>query len=286
MLYFPSGFYIVRRHDRAEAGHGADRAASRHDPARSAGLHARLPGCRHAEGGARGAARRHQHRERPRHLHRRHQSARDGHALDGGRALAHGRRADPRRRRHVSAAGGADRRSTTAGRGGASVRVGPLGRAVSEHLGDARRRRHVRQHLDAEHVRAGRASTCPTRRRPATSTSCRPSITCSTRSSSIASRTGTSTRRRPRKKPPTSPEAVSLEINWSKNITIANYHGYRVTRSHAPFPAAVRIVQLVGHPFPQRARQRRERLRHLRRERLRHVPARRASSRTRTRFRT
>ena len=32
--------------------------------------------------------------------------------------------------------------------------------------------------------------------------------------------------------------------------------------------------QLVGHPFPQRARQGRERLRHLRRERLRHVPAR------------
>ena len=40
---------------------------------------------------------------------------------------------------------------------------------------------------------------------------------------------------------PTSPEAVSLEIRNSKNITIANYHGYRVTRSHAPFPAAVRI---------------------------------------------
>jgi hypothetical protein len=36
-------------------------------------------------------------------------------------------------------------------------------------------------------------------------------------------------------------EAVSLEINSSKNITIANYHGYRVTRSRAPFPAAVRI---------------------------------------------
>ncbi|HEY7059523.1 MAG TPA: glycosyl hydrolase family 28-related protein [Vicinamibacterales bacterium] len=41
---------------------------------------------------------------------------------------------------------------------------------------------------------------------------------------------------------PTSPEAVGLEINGSKNITIANYHGYRVTRSHAPFPAAVRIT--------------------------------------------
>lgn len=35
--------------------------------------------------------------------------------------------------------------------------------------------------------------------------------------------------------------AVSLEIVSSKNITIANYHGYRVTRSRAPFPAAVRI---------------------------------------------
>jgi hypothetical protein len=39
----------------------------------------------------------------------------------------------------------------------------------------------------------------------------------------------------------TSPESVSLEIAWSKHITIANYKGYRVTRSHAPFPAAVRI---------------------------------------------
>jgi len=38
-----------------------------------------------------------------------------------------------------------------------------------------------------------------------------------------------------------SPDALSLEISWSKNITIANYHAYRVTRSRAPFPAAVRI---------------------------------------------
>jgi sugar lactone lactonase YvrE len=36
-------------------------------------------------------------------------------------------------------------------------------------------------------------------------------------------------------------EALSLEISRSKNITIANYHGYRVTRSRAPFLAAVRI---------------------------------------------
>ncbi len=40
---------------------------------------------------------------------------------------------------------------------------------------------------------------------------------------------------------PTSPESVSIEIDDSRNITIANYHAYRVTRTHAPFPAAVRL---------------------------------------------
>ncbi len=38
-----------------------------------------------------------------------------------------------------------------------------------------------------------------------------------------------------------SPDALSLEFDWSKNITVANYHGYRVTRSRAPFPAAIRL---------------------------------------------
>jgi sugar lactone lactonase YvrE len=38
-----------------------------------------------------------------------------------------------------------------------------------------------------------------------------------------------------------SPESLSLQIDSSKNITIANYHAYRVTRSRAPFPAAVRL---------------------------------------------
>ena len=37
------------------------------------------------------------------------------------------------------------------------------------------------------------------------------------------------------------PESLSLEIRSSRNITIANYHAYRVTRSEAPFPAAVRL---------------------------------------------
>lgn len=46
-----------------------------------------------------------------------------------------------------------------------------------------------------------------------------------------------------------SPEAVALEINASRNITIANYHGYRVTRTHAPFPAAVRVTNSTGIRF-------------------------------------
>jgi sugar lactone lactonase YvrE len=40
-----------------------------------------------------------------------------------------------------------------------------------------------------------------------------------------------------------SPESLSLEFDWSKNITVANYHGYRVTRSRVPFMAAVRLYQ-------------------------------------------
>jgi sugar lactone lactonase YvrE len=40
---------------------------------------------------------------------------------------------------------------------------------------------------------------------------------------------------------PSSPESVSFEIDDSKNISVNNYHAYRVTRSHAPFPAAVRV---------------------------------------------
>ena len=40
-----------------------------------------------------------------------------------------------------------------------------------------------------------------------------------------------------------SPESLSLEFDFSHDITIANYHGYRVTRSRAPFPAAVRLYR-------------------------------------------
>mgnify|MGYP000954301619 CR=1 FL=1 len=46
-----------------------------------------------------------------------------------------------------------------------------------------------------------------------------------------------------------SPEALSLEIANCRNITIANYHAYRVTRSRAPYPAAVRLYRSSGIRF-------------------------------------
>jgi sugar lactone lactonase YvrE len=45
------------------------------------------------------------------------------------------------------------------------------------------------------------------------------------------------------------PEALSLELDWSANITIANYHAYRVTRSRAPFSAAVRLYHSANIHF-------------------------------------
>jgi hypothetical protein len=46
-----------------------------------------------------------------------------------------------------------------------------------------------------------------------------------------------------------SPEALSLEIANCRNITIANYHAYRVTRSRAPHPSAVRLYNSSGIRF-------------------------------------
>jgi sugar lactone lactonase YvrE/polygalacturonase len=46
-----------------------------------------------------------------------------------------------------------------------------------------------------------------------------------------------------------SPDSLSLELAYSKNITIANYHAYRVTRSRAPFPAAVRLYRSTDIHF-------------------------------------
>ena len=40
-----------------------------------------------------------------------------------------------------------------------------------------------------------------------------------------------------------SASALSLEIDRSKNITIANYHGYRVVRSYHPLPYAIHMVE-------------------------------------------
>lgn len=43
-----------------------------------------------------------------------------------------------------------------------------------------------------------------------------------------------------------SPFALPLSIARSQNITIANYHGYRVVSSYQPFPCAIRISQSEG----------------------------------------
>lgn len=47
----------------------------------------------------------------------------------------------------------------------------------------------------------------------------------------------------------TSPESVSFEITSSRNIHVNNYHGYRVTRSHMPALAAVRLANSSGIHF-------------------------------------
>ncbi len=40
-----------------------------------------------------------------------------------------------------------------------------------------------------------------------------------------------------------SPDALPIEIDRSKNVTLANYHGYRVISSYAPFPYAAKISE-------------------------------------------
>lgn len=44
-------------------------------------------------------------------------------------------------------------------------------------------------------------------------------------------------------------EALSLELAYSKNITVANYHAYRVTRSRMPYASAVRLYHSSGIHF-------------------------------------
>lgn len=43
-----------------------------------------------------------------------------------------------------------------------------------------------------------------------------------------------------------SPFALPLSISRSENVTIANYHGYRVVSSYQPFPCAIRISESHG----------------------------------------
>jgi sugar lactone lactonase YvrE len=46
-----------------------------------------------------------------------------------------------------------------------------------------------------------------------------------------------------------SPFALPLSIEQSSNITIANYHGYRVVSSYQPFPCAIKVSESSGIHF-------------------------------------
>ena len=177
---------------------------------------------------------RRQYPQRLRRVYRRHQSARRGvlwkageHSLiDDVRFLGgHGSGTQPLQQQP-------HRRSRSAQ---------ALGRAVSQPLDRRRRRRHVRRHLDAQHLRAGRLHGLQYQHARPRLRALRTSITCATKSSSTTSRTGTSTRRRPKKKPAKAPSRFRWKSTPRRTSPFANYHGYRVTRSRAPFPAAVRM---------------------------------------------
>lgn len=46
-----------------------------------------------------------------------------------------------------------------------------------------------------------------------------------------------------------SESASALEISYSKNLIIANFHGYRVVRSYRPFPYAIKVTDSTGIRF-------------------------------------
>ena len=160
------------RHAQAAARQRARRPAPRRDAARSPRPHAGLPGRRGAEAAPRGAEGRHDDRDRRRALHERHQSA-GAWPPSGwpGRTLDDERRALPRRPRH-GGPGRPSREPVQQRALGRSRPRPPLGQPVPEPVGDGRRRRHVLRHLDAEHVRAGRACWSRTPRPAAASTRC------------------------------------------------------------------------------------------------------------------
>ena len=254
------------RHDRAEAGDGAHRAAPGHDAARPAGCDARR---------SRASARRSRCCEAPQGgtnivsglgLYTGGINPRATEpAVDGGRAVARERRADPwaaaaptcrrtcapryyrdqprRRPRTASDRWGAQYPSiwVTRGGGGTFTNIwSPDTYAQGGfYVSDTTTPGHVYELSDEHHlfneIKLDRVENWEF----------------------LAPQT--------EEEAPTSPEAVSLEIAWSKQ----HHHRQlpRLPRDAQPraVPRRGPPLQLVGHPLPQRARQRRERLRHLRR---------------------
>jgi len=142
------------------------------------------------------------------------------------------------------------------------------GRAVSESL-DYAAAVNFRRHLDSRHVRAAGFYVSDTKT-PVMFTSFPTNITFAT--NQVRSRGELDVNAPQSEEEAARVQILILELDWSKNITIANYHAYRVTRSRAPFPR-VRLYHSEDIHFRQRLCQCRKRTRHMRRKRLRHFSA-------------
>ena len=238
VLYFPTGYYIVPDTITLEPD---TVVIALHPGMTQFDLPDSTPGYRRrgpAQGAARDAPGRHQHRQRPRALHGRHQPARRRGVVDGGEASlmydvrfhgpfallpqqvreAHYRVAQPAA---PGAAGrwGAQYPSVWVTRGGggtfASVWSPNTFARSGFYVSDTQTPGYVYQ-LSSEHHLAHEIKL----ERVANWEFHAPQT---------------------EEESATSPDAVAIEIVDSTNITFANFKAYRVTRSHAPYPSAVRI---------------------------------------------
>ncbi len=143
-----------QRHVAAAPRQRADRAPSEPDADRYSRFDAGVPGARPGQAAAGGSARRRRHCDGHRYFDRWYQQPCSGRAVDGGQGFADGRRAlsgRPRNHRPRRRAAEPVCRQSVLGSGSTPA----LGRAVSQSVDHAWRRRHLRGHLDAGHVRAG-----------------------------------------------------------------------------------------------------------------------------------
>ena len=218
---------------------------------------------RAAPGHAKG---RHERRHRHWLVYERHQPASGGRAVARRRALDDERRALPGRARHQRAR----RQARESLQQHAQRRPGSraaMGLAVSESLGHRRRRRHVLRSVDAEHVRAGghagQRHVHERTRLPGVERA-----SCALRGADQARGELGIYALQTEGERGESGFSSALEIDASRNITVANMHMYRVISSNQPFPVRDSRRRLPRHPVQehsflqqQQGRVRRDRVR-------------------------